>query len=395
MNRFWWQLPGPSQFVTRIGQELREGKNLILSLPQHSPSDISRAIRLDVEVSGNKEWRSFSVSEQAHLEPAHQLLSRFDSNISPRAIQNVNTLAANEKIWGKVIWLTGVTPTVSEVWKDFVVEYAKACGNIPLWNRAIFCLPIVGRGASRTPVDEVFLSHFYWRGVVSSLDMLFYTFSLMSDKPLTEMQKRVAISIISKISLWDPHVCERLASEKIGDILQPTPVLQNMAKERDWLRVNSEHQDEWEEGVINFIDGQQKIHFAALASRNESKEIERQIWGAEVEAVFPFIEILRQKILQQLTSILRVPYRTRFGVIEDLYDLEVNHIHSQIKNNPTVDGDTRMLLEELTRIRNRLAHLKNLDSEMLTSEIINKFIETQRWAELRTYIKTSNSGLFN
>src|SRR2546427_10046367 len=42
MSRLWWQLPGPSRFVARIIQDLRDGKNTVLDIgenySQTSPS---------------------------------------------------------------------------------------------------------------------------------------------------------------------------------------------------------------------------------------------------------------------------------------------------------------------------------------------------------------------
>jgi hypothetical protein len=107
---------------------------------------------------------------------------------------------------------------------------------------------------------------------------------------------------------------------------------------------------------------------APIPCSGSEGEIQRRIWSAEVGIMLPFVEEQRQEILDRLTGFLQVPFRTRFGeTIEDVRDLEIGHIETQLRSsNLYPDSNLMRLVQRLREIRNRLAHLETLSLDLLT-----------------------------
>lgn len=377
MNHFWWQLPGPHHFVSKIARTLREGKNVVISLPEYAPEGLSQAIRETLGESTGWFWHTLDTREDDGVMPAQLLCSRFVPEISPDAILNAHTLSREESFAGKIIWLAEMTPNAWPAWKDFIADYAHACRARSLLDRTLFCVPLVGELALDAPlVDDVCLARHRWSGVVDHLDMLLFTSSLFQNRPMPVLQKRLAVAIVANLALWDPAVSERVASETIEQILHPIPILREIAAARRWsppaLEVSS---CSWHKGMIETLEGGEKIHSAALAGLEDAREIERRIWSAEVGVMLPFVEEKRQEILAQFAGVLKVPITTRSGeVITDLRDLEIGHIESQLTNNGTpIDPARLRLVQRLREIRNCLSHLVPLASELALDDELSAF----------------------
>ena len=376
MSGLWWQLPGPSRFVSRIVQDLRDGKNVMLCLPEHLPDGLSSAIRSALGNSNEWPWHSIQVQEEDKAaDPASLLFSRFVSNASPGALWNARTLAEAEDFAGKIIWLDSLSAREWSAWKAFLIDYEYACRSRSMFERSLFCVPLVGELALSPPLEEVCLSHHSWHGAVDLLDMLVFTTTLFQTKQISHLQKRIAVSITAHIALWDPTVSECLARESLGGIFDPIPTLLEIAKERGW-----DHDCDvlsscsWHKGMIDVVDEEERIHSAVLVSHGGASAIKQRIWNAEVGVMLPFVEERRQEILTRLAGVLQVPFTTGFGeVITDLRDLEIGHIESQLTYNSTsVSPEVRLLVRRLREIRNCLSHLEPLNPELLLYDEITR-----------------------
>jgi len=372
MDRLWWQLPGSRQFVSQIVQDLGDGKNVILCLPEHLPDGLASAVRSEL---GNEwDWSTLSIRDEGQVEPVHLLFDLFVREIGTDKIRNARTLAQHEDFAGKIIWLDDLTPSVWSAWKKFLTDYEQPCRAIPQLYRTLFCVRLVGEQALDPPKEDLCLSHQSWRGAVERLDMLLFTANHFQGKRLPDLQKRVAISVVASLALWDCVVSERLAYENIDNILNPVLILQEIAKERGWYTEgNKPSKWSWERGMTDIVEGEKKIHSAILAF-NESglKEINRRIWSAEVGIMLPFVEEIRQEILESLKGVLRVPFKTDFGMISDRRDLEIGHIEYQIsKNGMVVNPNIKQLVQQLKEIRNSLSHLEPISPKLLFCREIN------------------------
>lgn len=373
MSRLWWQLPGPALFVERVVRSLRAGQNVVLCLPEHVPTGLSQAVRsalADESVS----WSTLPVSEVDGLTPADFLCGRFVPGLPVSAIRDAQALCNSESFSGRLLWIEGINECVWPAWKHFLAEYQHTCRARSLLGRTLFCVALTGEMALAPPPEDVCLTHHHWRGAVNQLDALIFAAMHFREHPWTQLSKQIAICITAQLGLFDPSVAERLAHENLARILNPEPILLEIARERGWVIESNELLPaSWHLGMIDDMDGQACTHSAALSVNDHKKEISRRIWSAQVGVIFPFLEQRRQQIIDQLWDFLRVPFETSNGRIDDRRDLEFNHIEAQVaQSSLRFNGQIRNSLQRLKEIRNELAHLKPLSATQLLYEDLQK-----------------------
>lgn len=364
MDRLWWELPGPKHFISQIVEDLRDGENVVTCLPEHAPKGLFDAVKLALGRDSGGFWHEVHV-EDGQADPVDVLLKRFVREQKADAIWNAKTLSQNESFSGRFIMLDVLSASAWPAWKEFLEEYAHACRSQLILDRTLFLVLLAGELALDPPKEDVCLSHREWQGIVDRLDMLLFTSTIFRKRRMSALQKEVATSVIANIALWDPMVAQRLAYESIERILNPQPVLQQIAKERNWCETGLTTSPSWCTGTRDLFNGQKKIHSACLAFDDKHQEIRRRIWRGQVGVMLPFVEEKRQDFLTELGAILSVPYESPDRVIANRLDLEIGHIASQIGSNRNVPRETRQLVYRLRDIRNSLAHLEPLPHEEL------------------------------
>src|SRR5947208_9079778 len=104
MGRDWWLLPGPSEFVQRAADELREGRNLVLALPRHLPDGLAGALRAHRFPDGEGgAWQSLAVTTDDRA-PARQVAERLLPTVPSGPIE-ASWLAHHQQLDGQVLWL--------------------------------------------------------------------------------------------------------------------------------------------------------------------------------------------------------------------------------------------------------------------------------------------------
>lgn len=373
MHSLFWQLGGPSRFVERIADELREGRNVVVCLPEHAPHGLARAIKEVMGEGCGCPWHVMSLDGESCHYPAQWLAGRVIPHIPASTIVNANYLANDDIFAGRIIWIQGIDTEAWPAWQDFLAEYSHACRAKSLIERTVLCVAIAGRAAIYPPSEDICLVCHRWRGVVDSLDMVLFCSNLLRDSTLPIVHKRVLIAVVAGLALWDPAVALELASAEPDNILEPKVILNEFGRKRGWTpEVVRGGQPRWDIGLTDTIDGEEKIHSAALSLMDSTDEIRRRIWSAEVGVLFPYVEEQRQTILRRLSGLLRVPFATRFGeIITDWHDLEIGHIESQIVTHGLhVTRETRRMLRQLREIRNCLAHQEAVSRELLADLIL-------------------------
>lgn len=374
MIKYWWQLPGPAKFISNIIENLRDGKNIILCLPEYSPEGLYTAIYNSLGENNEWHWYKLDAGKENYknsLEIVHFLFLKFAPDTDTYKLRNIKNLINQDSFCGKLIWVDNLNSTVWPFWKEFLIEYEHACRNKSLFDRTLFCVPLNGLLAMNPPKEEVCTAHHVWKNMVSYFDMLLFTLYCFQSKRIKGMEKKLAIAITASIALWDPLVAERLAEKKLETILEPLSLLQDIARERGWN--NNDCKSEisyWYKGMIDEIDGEKKIHSAAIAFNDPYKEIERRIWNAEAGIILPFIEECRRKILENFSGLLELPFVTRYGeVINELCGLEIGHIEAQIiKNDIKIDSKIKKYIRILREGRNNISHLMPIKSELLINK---------------------------
>lgn len=356
MSRLWWSLPGPAAFLERIGHDLQDGKSVIIRVPAHGAEGCGEVLRRKLE----RDWRTIEPTE---LSATEQLLRQFAPDHSPKAPRDVRAVVATERLHGISIQIEMEAASAAWAkWRDFLVEFAEAARSLDPFERTTFCVIVRGPPDAPLPASGVCLASHVWRGTTSALDMDLYVSHLMQSRP-TRMgvEWRTAATVLSRVAAWDPEVAERLADESIERILDPAPVLAEIAGERGWI----DGCRTWEDGAVNDVDGRELIHSAALGPKGDDDLLAR-IWAGQVAVLFPFLEEQRRALIRVHTHRLRVPFDTPDGQrVNDRRDLELGHILWQMGRDGTAPAKIVRGLRTLVRMRNALAHFEKVPAEVL------------------------------
>ncbi len=387
MSNSWWEMPGPSRFAAQIARELLKGNNICICLPEYSPRGLTDAIKAalgnNVSVTCDdsaRHWASLNISANGNDRPVEILFSQFAPDCSSQLVRNANLLSQQTSFARKIIWLEGITPHNWLAWKKFLIEYAHVsrAAASPL-EQTVFCAPLVGKLAETPPPEDARLLARNCGEIVDSLDMLIFTSRLFHSRPMPTLQKRAVIAIVANLALWDPAVSERFAYEEIEQILNPTPILAEIAEQRNWRdALPLLNRCFWYAGMKEIFDGVERIHSAALAVLDSDHEIKRRIWSAEVGVLFPFVDEKRRELIAKYSKVLRVPFKPLDSnkEITELHNLEVGHIETQLlKDRSSKSSSLGRYVRRLKDIRNDLAHFKPLTLERLLFEEIKELNE--------------------
>lgn len=384
MNSYWWQLPGPAHFLAFVEDDLRQGKNVFLALPEYMPRDFLRIALANRVKDDFWYWRPIFLQEEPKFrdEPVRLLFNRFVGRREARI--DVNALVERDSFHANLIWLEGleeVSTSTWEAWKAFFKDYTHSCRKLAEGKRTLFCVPLVGTLATQIlPGEALTLSIRRWCGVVEQLDMSLYISLLSKNTCFTNrLKKNLKIAISTELAGTDPELAELLFKLPFENLLEPFDNLFNqlkeIAKERGWHE-EQVRDPQWHLGMSDEIEGTFFIHAAAVALQGDKgkNELQRRIWRGQVRILFPFLEEKRIALLKELQHLrlLKVPFETSVGLIENLHDLELSHIYHQTKNSH-LPSKTRNLINILTDIRHTIAHLKP--------------IEVKQWRELQRLLK--------
>lgn len=368
----WWQLPGPLKFISSLAQDLRNGKNIVLCLPEYHPNDLLRALRRTYDENQAISWVNISLSDN-EIDPVEFLCRYFDLEIHPETFMNANILCEKLGFIKGIIILDGFTQRNWGPWKDFLSDYEHALRSKAKETRTPFIVFIKGDIALDPPHQEVALSIRKWDGVVDLVDMLAYTSHLLPDSNMPSLLRQVALYTVAELAMWDPLLAINLVRQDLNTILNPLEYLTELAVERDWKEINLDVKSaSWCFGASAVFEDRIKLHTLALASNGYTDEIKQRLWSAQVKVLLPFVEDRRGEIIQVLSDDLWAPYIAKDKTINDIHGLEISHIYDQTQANKNLDYRLRKLIKVLRDIRNTLAHVEIVSADTLrSSEMLN------------------------
>jgi hypothetical protein len=363
LDSLWWKMPGPASYLKAGVEALEEGKNVLLCLPEHLPSALRTNLIHAQGPLGSKAWQKLKPPKQSKQRPIDLLFKHF-IKAEPDQLHTLSNLASAPEFRAQRIWLEGIGPEQWPQWKVFLEEYEHICRTYPVPERSLFCVLLEGQLAEDPPTERIALAPLRWEGYVSELDSQLYTALIFQNKQLSGIKRRIAIQIIASLALWDPKLCQFLATRPLSELCEPIKLLQAFGQQRDWSAATEEA---WANGINERIDGKIRQHSAYLAIKGMDKAVTHRVWRAQMKELYPYIEERRVDLLSTLQGKLSVPFKTREGfIINDIEDLEIGHIEWQLQEisrqksyNSQIETNLQ-LVSRLKKMRNQLAHQKAL-----------------------------------
>jgi hypothetical protein len=350
-----------------VADDMRKGQNVVLCLPEHYPDDLRLSLR--DRVKEERHWSPLNAGCEGGERPI-DLLFRWFAPECRSGRRDLDTLMTQGSFAGRTIWLDGVDAQVWPSWQAFLREYVHLCQDAPQEDRTLMCIPLVSELALAAPRNDARLSIRTWRDTLDPYDMLLFAARMFGERgDLTSLERQLATSVTAALAQWDPRVVEILAREPLPVIMDPLGPLRALADERGWGDL-ARADCCWPHGTKGCVDGQDRIHSAVLATCNETRELNRRIWAAEVAVLLPVVEERRVEILDEFGPQFVVPFTVQSGrvqrTINHYSDLEIGDMASQMNQGLVIlDRETQRRVQNLTAMRNMLAHLSLVPLQML------------------------------
>ena len=103
--------------------------------------------------------------------------------------------------------------------------------------------------------------------------------------------------------------------------LEPHPVLDRHARDRDW---GHDTPEQWEYGTLDGPHEHSVVHSALVLAQNRNGELNRRIWAAQAAAPMPLLEEWRVEHLHVHHDEIHLPFETdHHGRIESLEKMEL------------------------------------------------------------------------
>jgi hypothetical protein len=361
--RYWWSLPGPSAFVHLLADDVRRGANLVVGLPRWAPEGLAQAVVAELRDDDLLSWHPLSLEGHPQDDPLGLVVRRYAPDMAEWDFREPVDLVDSDAFSGRLVWITGLEDASWAAWRGLLERYSDAVRRRRAEDRGLICVVTSGLSLDAFPKEDAALSVRLWQDVVTELDMLAWLHHLMSRRRArSAMHRRLQLRHALELVAYDPHLAREAASQGLDVLAAPAAWLSGVAAARGW---SADTVACWEEGTSDGIDGRRVLHPALLAVADGAEaELSSLVWRAQVGVLFPFLEEERNRCLQDYGSLLRVPHDTgRGAVIRDRQDLEIGHIHHQLRRRAGAKelGHLRLLRD----VRNALAHHESLAPELL------------------------------
>lgn len=347
---FFWQLAGPRAFFGRVCDAIERHHDVALGLPHGAPD------RLLPSLEGLFE-------QQTHLRPIFvDVLERetVEDAIQHKLEQDVPTsawrLASLYDFANEVVLLNAETDAARQRVHAYLTDHSRLAIEERRRGPALLTvLPgtCLGTDGSARPPQGA--GAVVWKGVVSATDMEVYV-AYRTQNRVMENEPPLVQSYIRCFSGLDPLMTERLLKLSDEDIL----TLPSAA--RAWTRDIADlwRSPNWLNGAIETSAGRESLHPLYEIHTADNPAINRRAWTAQVQALFPWLELHREAIVHpELEWIHKLPspLTKQNGQLYDLNNLEINDVWNIGKWQARKHVDSFLPLITLARkVRNQLAH---------------------------------------
>ena len=374
-EEFWWNnITGAHSLVSTVAVELLESKNVILNVPSDIPWRHSMRSAICTYFQEKNDLRDIliqpvdAVDDNYQLqEPGRFILSRFAPSAISKGYREKSKVTIQDYISQKgviknqIIWVKGLSGKTAEQW----VKFCKAFSPSSIAD-GLFVLEIQGE-LHTADTKHIKTIEFY--ECVSSYDVqLFNSFILDEQRIYTENWKKYISATAALVCGIDAEVSELLL--RVTDFKRESPIagIQRIAEMPDFER----------RGASEVSD-----HVLWNIRNKRNTTIEHNIWAAQVQVLFPLIEMERVAIIQkwypQIKETLNASTIQQYGeTIKNPIDVELGTLCYMMSHRVNSDlyllyipsESDRNRIKFLHECRNRLAHVSCCSPEQI-SELLD------------------------
>jgi hypothetical protein len=369
----YWRLPGPARFVDAISDGMLSGEHALIYRSPSSASGLQRQVQARVEANGARSWRTIDLRDERGAPPVVTLWNRLGGHVEMTS-GTVRALVESDALDWLAIWVQGIDEPGCRSWADFLKEYEQFVRNRGVESAGVFALELPAAADRAGTVGGVTFRAYRLQNVANAAEMSALIANRLRDLQTTWLHRRLAVALIAECAGDDPALALALADrwEPLG--VDPLPLLQEEVRRQGKALDQLGTLPDWRLGSGQVWEDEERWCSCAVVVRGDLAELSRRTWKAQLTVLFPFIEAQRVKLLDELRSVLRVPFETPFGVVTDVQDLEVQHLlHQAYQAKNRVPRHVIPFLECLRDMRHALAHLEPVKESVLrTPELLRR-----------------------
>ena len=353
-SEFWWaNITGAHLVISKIVEALTENCTVIIDIP------VYLQWRHQMRSSAEDEFRKLSGISDTIIEvvdatddvpvdvaPGRFLLDRFAQNKevrngyrerSQRSIQEY--IIENTVLKNRIIWVKGMLNSQVSDWLSFCRDY-----NSNNEENGLFVLEIQG-GVHKQDNN---MRSIRLLECISNYDVqLFSSFIVEEKSALSNVWRRYLSTATAIICDIDAEIASHLLEIIDPKKQSPLDIIMEMAS--------------WQEYSVRGADDESN-HIFMHCRNNNKKELEQRLWKAQVQVLFPLIEMERIKIIEsyyrELQTTIEQKHIEQYGEkITKPIQLELGTLCFLMNRYSCIrDKDARERISFLHKCRNHLAH---------------------------------------
>lgn len=364
-EEFWWNnITGAKVVVSKVSDALLENKMVVLKVPSDLPWRYSMRSSMHLAFQEKTDTRDVVIEpidvvddNPESLEPGRFLLQRYAPSAVSRGYREKSKvsiqdyIAQKDVIKNRILWIKGLDGSSANQWIKFCKEFTPKTST-----DGLFVLEI--HGAIEQP-ESRFIECIDFSDYVSNYDVqLFNSFVLDNEGSCaSDVWRRYISTTVAMVCGVDAEVSELLLRDV--DFRKESAIegIARIADNPQFSRRGTESESE---------------HVLWLYRNNKISELRHRIWAAQVQVLFPIIEVERIEIIERykaaLSTVLSENNVTQYGEqIVDPMDVELGslcYMMSHRKHNDTYmymlyipDENDRERIKFLHECRNKLAHV--------------------------------------
>ncbi len=361
-EEFWWDsITGPRTVVSNVVKALLENKMVILKVPPDLPWRHPMRSAINTAFKEHSDYRDIVIEHidiiddnPKQMEPGRFILNYFASSAVNNGYREKSKASIQEYISMKgviknrIIWIKGLDKKTTEKWIKFCCGFTKRSPEEGLFVLEVHADSPLGTINSLTLID--------FMECVSNYDLqLFNSFVLDKQSYYTDNWKKYISVCSATVCDIDAELSElliRIIDFKTESVLEG---IKRIAEMPDFVRRGEDISSN---------------HILRYYRNNNFSEIEHRIWTAQIQVLFPIIELERVEIIckyeNAIKSVLDSENITQYGeLLTDAIDVELGtlcYLMSKRNNDGLyylyIPNETdRDRIRFLHECRNNLAHV--------------------------------------
>jgi hypothetical protein len=362
--KIWWKMPGPSKFLESQCEELHKGSSIVVKIRELGVTGFEKALtdELSKNVHGDR-------ITEIHISPT--IIARTPEEVicenfylDAQQYADMEKLCGSHEIQGQIIIVTGLVQNLWRKWQSFLNDYSRIMKNKCPSERARFLLFIDACVDQSGIEEDLILRVVVLDDFCSLTDLHSYAHFQTQNKECSKLHRNLIQELMVNILSWDVARYQGFHRLELREMIEFDGYLKKIAKERSW---NEATELDWVLGTSGSVYGLTIPHAAALIHKHDGKkQIRKRVWKSQLRVIFPFLEELRQEMIQRYKSTIEGNITRVRKIFEekeqphnsfkDILELEYTHLLELFRLTNAADESFLRLLRNCREIRNHLAH---------------------------------------